>query len=279
VITLTREEPGSKNFLCPVNILATTLPDAWFQLVESCFTYGRDYTIAEGSYAGSKRKELDWVQIHITHPHTPPLLPDMPPGLESINPVPGGMEYIEEYLPYLMTDMTPKEGEAYTYGQRLLGANNPPSNFWDRERSKEEMAKLARQYLKEGAIRLNSQVEEVIEKYKRGFGNNQCAMTIAIPSDVHLLDPPCLRHIDTRVFTDGQRDGPPKLHFFLYTRSWDIWCGFPANMAALVHLQQYMATCIEIEAGEIIATSKGAHLYDMYWDIVKRRLGRHSEKD
>lgn len=233
-------------------ITATTLPDAWFRTIEACYKYGRVYTVTEGSYAGQMRRELDWLTLHITHPHARPLLPDAPPGMEHLNPVPEGMDYIERYLPYLMTDEK-KEGEQYTYGQRLFGLQ--PA--------------LVPQTV------VPPQVEEVIAKYKRGFGNNQCSMTIAQPSDIHLEDPPCLRHIDTRIFTDKRRDGPPELHFMVYFRSWDAYAGLPANLAAIVYLQEYMASAIglDVAAGEIIATSKGAHLYDLYWPLAKERLG------
>lgn len=235
-----------------VEITATTLPDAWFQTVYACIKNGRVYTVTEGSYEGQQRKELDWVTVHITHPHDPPLLPDMPPGMEHLNPVPEGMEYLERYLPYLMTARR-EEDEAYTYGDRLFSTFDQPS----------------------GSAEMMSQVDAVISKYQRGFGNNQACMTIATPSDIHLADPPCLRQIDTRIFTDEQRTGPPKLHFFVYFRSWDLYCGFPPNLAAIEHLQRYMAEMIgnEVEAGEIIATSKGGHIYDMYWPLVTERMG------
>ena len=231
-----------------VEINATTLPDAWFLTIQACVDKGRIYTVTEGSYEGQKRKELDWLTVHIRYPHERPLLPDVPPGMKRLNPVPGGMDYItNDYLPYLMTDEK-KEGEAYTYGQRLFGSEHP---------------------------HLLGQVEEVIEKYKRGFGNNQCSMTVARPTDVHLIDPPCLRHIDTRIFTDEQREGPPELHFFPYFRSWDAYAGLPSNLAAIVFLQEYMAEAIGngVKPGEIVATSKGVHLYDLYWKLAKERLG------
>jgi thymidylate synthase len=237
-----------------VTVEATTLPDAWFQTLQATVSNGRVYTITEGSYSGSLRCELDCLTLHITHPHDLPLLPDMPKGMEKFNPVPGGMKKIEEYLPYLMSDGK-KKNEAYTYGQRLFGSFFAPFPPPTR------------------GMRRTSQVEEVIEKYKRGFGNNQCCMTVALPEDVTLEDPPCLRSIDTRIFTDEQREGPPKLHFYLKWRSWDVYCGLPANLAVIVHLQQYMAEMIGVEAGEIISVTKGAHLYDMYWDFASRRLG------
>ena len=77
-----------------------------------------------------------------------------------------------------------------------------------------------------------------------------------MPSDIKLDDPPCLRIIDTRV-----RYG--KLHFILYFRSWDLWGGFPSNLGGLQLVKQYMAEEIGVEDGEIIAVSKGLHLYDI----------------
>lgn len=242
------------------NVNARDIPDAWFQLVDLCYKEGRNYKVGEGSYAGSQfRRELDYVTCHIKFPQSRPLLPEVPAGLGIPDPVPEGMDYIDRYLPYLMTDEI-KKGEQYTYGQRL-------------------MCKLGK-YAED-----MSQVEEVIEKFKRGFGNNQACMTIAQPGDIHLTDPPCLRQIDCRVYprdiektvelSSGakwyQRDCE-QLHFIIYFRSWDLWGGFPANLAAIAHLQEYMAAEIGITPGEFIVSSKGLHLYDMYWELAKIRL-------
>jgi thymidylate synthase len=71
--------------------------------------------------------------------------------------------------------------------------------------------------------------------------------------------------VDTRV-----RYG--KLHFMLYFRSWDLWAGFPSNLAALQMVKEWMAKEIGVEDGEIMASSKGLHLYDYAWDYAKKRL-------
>lgn len=88
-----------------------------------------------------------------------------------------------------------------------------------------------------------------------------------MPSDIKLNDPPCLRLIDTRV-----RYG--KLHFILYFRSWDLWGGFPSNLGGLELVKQYMAQEIGVEDGEIIAASKGLHLYEYSWDLAKLRTNK-----
>jgi len=101
----------------------------------------------------------------------------------------------------------------------------------------------------------------------QGYGTNQATIEIGMPSDIKLNDPPCLRLIDTRI-----RYG--KLHFFPYFRSWDLWGGFPSNLGGLELVKQYMAEEIGVANGEIIATSKGLHLYDYSWEFAKQRTGK-----
>ena len=112
---------------------------------------------------------------------------------------------------------------------------------------------------------LESQIAEVIRMYRQdGHGTNQAYMTVGDPKALLLTDPPCLRGIDTRI-----RYG--KLHFMVYFRSWDLWNGFPANIGAIQMLKEYMAQEIGVEDGEIIAASKGLHLYDYIWELARLR--------
>lgn len=115
---------------------------------------------------------------------------------------------------------------------------------------------------------LEKQIEEVINIYKKdGFGTNQAYMTVGDEKTIYLDDPPCLRGIDTRI-----KDN--KLNFMVYFRSWDLWNGFPANLGAIQLLKEYMASSIGVEDGEIIAASKGLHLYDYVWELAKLRTMR-----
>lgn len=112
---------------------------------------------------------------------------------------------------------------------------------------------------------LEKQIAEVIRMYKEdGHGTNQAYMTVGNPEALLLKDPPCLRGIDTRI-----RYG--KLHFIVYFRSWDLWNGFPANLGAIQLLKEYMAAEIGVEDGQIIASSKGLHIYDYIWELAKLR--------
>ena len=205
------------------SIEARDLPEAWFLCLRKTLEVGHDYRIDRGSYAGTQRKELEFVTVHIKNPGTRPIIPNVPPGV----PPPTSMEYIEDYLPYLMTSGR-KEGEQYTYGQYL-----------------------------------EKQIAEVIKMYKNdGFNTNQAYMTVGDANSIFLSDPPCLRGIDSKI-----RDN--KLHFFVYFRSWDLWAGFPSNLAAIQLLKEYMADEVGVEDGEIVAVSKGMHLYEYSWELAK----------
>lgn len=234
------------------------IPDAWFQLVDLCYENGRDYEVAEGSYAKSqRRRELDHITVRITHPWMEPLLPEMPAGLGIPNPVPGGIPDIEKYLPYILTSQR-NPSETYTYGERLFDKIVLP-----------DQSKL-----------YDCQIDEVIKKLRRDFRNNQACTTVAIPGDIHSEHPPCLRLLDFRVYSRGtlsksknELDDTKKLHVVMYYRSWDLWGGFPANLAALVYLQRYVADSVGVGLGEFICCSKGLHLYSMYWELARMRLG------
>ena len=204
-------------------IEARDLSEAWFLCLRQTLTGGYEYKIDRGSYAGQHRKELDFVIVQVRNPGTRPLIPAVPQGV----PPPTSMEYVESYLPYLMTAHK-GEGEQYTYGQ----------------------------YLEE-------QIPQVIEMYKQdGPNTNQAFMAVGDADSIKLDDPPCLRGIDTRI-----RD--QKLHFFAYFRSWDLWAGFPSNLAAIQLLKEYMAGEIGVDDGELIASSKGMHLYEYAWELAR----------
>lgn len=258
--------------LKPIFIEARDLPDAWFQTVYKCIEVGREFIIDEGSYSGQKRLEFDYITIHVRHPETFPLLPQLPTQYNIPNPC--SDDYLNEYIPYLMTSSV-QPNEAYTYGQRIIEASIEDNRFvsdlrigsiiknddeiWDNRNIIKGLF-IGSQFV--------NQMELLIWTYKnKGNRNNQMCLQVAQPTDMLLQDPPCLRHIDTRI-----QDG--KLHFFPYFRSWDLWGGFPANLAALELMKQYVSLAIGVGNGEMIASSKGLHLYDYCFKLAEIIRGK-----
>ncbi len=172
----------------------------------------------------------------------PEARPIVPTMPEGSNlPPPTDMEFVNKYLEKLVDSYSKAKNEDYTYADYL-----------------------------------EPQIPEVIKMYREdGYGTNQACMAVCDSQAILLGDPPCLRQVDTRIYPDEK-----KLHFILYFRSWDLWGGFPSNLAGLQLLKEYMADEIGdgVEPGETIAVSKGLHLYDMYFEVANLRLGRGGEK-
>ncbi len=252
---------------------ARDLPDLWFQAVHDILDQGNRFKIDRGSYAGQTRLEYDYFIGHVKYPGTLPLIPDIPLSCGIPNPVEeayifGGEGYNRSYVEYLMTGHK-EPGESYTYGERLTRVPVTGDKLrWWKEKNRDIIdqrdvdGKIV--FEENGSLYLN-QIEWIIDTYRRfGSRNNQMVLQVAHPSDVTLLDPPCLRSIDTRIQDET-------LHFMVYFRSWDLWGGMPANLAGIQNLKEYMAGEIGVKDGEMIVESKGLHLYGYAEGLAKLR--------
>lgn len=259
-------------------ISARDLPDLWFQAVHDIIDLGRRYVIDRGSYAGQTRLEYDYFCGQVQYPGTTPLIPDIPAGCGIPNPVDeayifGGHGYQRSYIEYLMTGHK-EAGESYTYGERLtrVPISGDKLHWWNDNNleiidKREVDGKIL--FKEADALYLN-QIEWVIDTYRRlGYRNNQMVLQVAHPSDLTLLDPPCLRSIDTRIQDNT-------LSFMVYFRSWDLWGGMPANLAGIQILKAYMAEEIGVDDGEMIVESKGLHLYGYAEELAKLRCLKQS---
>ena len=65
--------------------------------------------------------------------------------------------------------------------------------------------------------------------------------------------------------------GSEDLIFYPYFRSWDLWAGFSANLAAIQLLKEYMAKEIGCKDGNIVAYSKGLHIYGHAFEMAEIR--------
>lgn len=255
---------------------ARDLPDLWFQAVYDILDYGRRFTIDRGSFAGQTRLEYDYFTGYVKQPGAHPMLPDIPPACGIPNPVEegyvyGGEGFDRSYIEYLMTPHK-EPGESYTYGERLTRAplTGDKPGWWRNDEAEivDKRPVDGKIVFEEDGHLFINQIEWVIDTYKRfGERNNQMVLQVAEPSDLALVDPPCLRSIDTRI-VDG------KLIFFVYFRSWDLWGGLPANLAGIQNLKEYMAQAIGVADGEMVVESKGLHLYGYAEQLAKLRCLR-----
>jgi len=217
--------------------------------------------------------------VKINYPGTRPLLPQIEAHYGIPNPVDedhllGAGSHERSYIEYLMSgEVLP--AESYTYGQRFTKFKIPNDLVSTYYNKLKEIVKCDDTIWKNNKIMTSevneegkvvyylNQIELLIWTYRnKGFRNNQMILQVGMPSDMLLLDPPCLRHIDTRI-----QDG--KLNFFVYFRSWDLWGGFPENLAAIQMMKEYIAAAIGVEDGKIFACSKGLHLYGYSFDLAK----------
>lgn len=220
-------------------IRATDVPDAWFQSLWLVLEKGFRYIVEQGSFVGQTRCELDWVEILIYRPY-------QVDTTGSYNPMIPSMPESMKDIPAPLT----LQG-LYDYIPYIMSRSI---------QSNEEYTY---------GERIWPYVEHIVGRLRGTPRTNQAILQVARPSDLLLDDPPCLRHIDMRV-----KDG--YLIFYPYLRSWDLWAGLPANLAAIAILQEYMATAIGVEVGPMLATSKGLHLYGYAEKLAEVRTGMAS---
>lgn len=245
---------------------AVDIPDAWFQCINSIIDNGYKYKIEQGSFVGNQRLEFEFVVINIKHAYKEPwdlMLPDIPSHYNIPAPVESG--YVEQYIPYLMTAEKNKE-EDYTYGERISGyewlSTNKQISVY--RKMQEKCKERIQPHIEFNFV---DQITHFIELLRKTPNTNQAVLQVAQPSDCLLNDPPCLRHIDMRIKND-------KLIFYPYFRSWDLWGGFPANLAGIAVLQKYMADAIGVDIGNIVSSSKGLHIYKYVEELVKIRTNK-----
>jgi len=204
------------------HIMAFDIPDAWIQVVRKIYDEGNEFDIERGSEL-TRTKKIS-LSLLIEQPENRPLVHECAPF---------AMKYVEQYaLEYLFIG-DKKEGEEYTYGERL----RKPID----------------------------QIEQVIKRYREFRNDRQNTMLIRHPEDINSHDPPCLTVIDTEILDD-------KLNFIVYFRSWDAYAGFPANVAGFQLLKEYMADKIGVKPGATIAFSKNIHLYERQFEIVESSI-------
>ena len=252
-----------------VIIKANNIQEGWFKAIKSCVEVGHTYTIDKGEYEGQKRKEFDMVTLHIENPGLRPL------ACQSQFITPTTDEKIEKYFQeYLMNPEFASEEEAKNNRYKYASWIAPN---WMKAC---DLLTHGMGGCNQATISLGPDLNSKSVKIQQVAGDEQLTMDYELEEiDKH---PPCLRIIDMRV-----RYG--KLHFIIYFRSWDLIAGYPENMGGIQLLKEWCLNYInlilqergdnELEDGTIIACSKGMHIYQHFWPIVKEYVGPHSILD
>lgn len=109
------------------------------------------------------------------------------------------------------------------------------------------------------------QLPYIIDMLKNTPHTNQACITVGTPDSIKLSDPECLRLITFKLING-------KLNMSVVYRSWDAYCGVPANLAGLQLFKEYVCQEVGCIDGKIFAFSDGLHLYDYHYDLVRSRL-------
>ena len=160
-------------------------------------------------------------------------VPILPEGVPAVSTLEGNINYAAKYL----LDGNPAPNEQYTYGLFIMAQMDDILNM----------------------LRDTPQTNQAVFCIGNGSGPERSVLQ---------SHPPCLRSIDCRMdHTTGA------LHLITYWRSWDAWAGLPENLGGIQYLQAHMANELSVDTGELIACSKGLHLYDYQWPFALQRLG------
>jgi len=256
----------------PIAVYGNTTEEVWKEFMRACLERGRKYTVEEGSHAGDYRLTMDCAIGCIRYPEVRPLAPL--PNEGQIPPTDD--RSIQEYFETkVFSDAPPAPGEHYNYSEWLY-----------------PLAMAA------------------IEYYgTKGFGNAHVTMRVGDPlcfldyfqPTLYVTDAsgkrhvdetarkttPCLLGIDTRVIlsdnpvTDSQGVpvGPYFLTFYVMYRSWDLFGGFPENMAGFQLLKETMAreiaklSSMNVRPGPSVVFCKDLHLYGSRIEAARAWVG------
>jgi len=251
-------------------IEGTRIEDVWFKAIKTCVDLGHNYVIDKGEYQGQQRREFDFVTLKIKTPGKRPL------ACQSQYITPTTDEKIEQYFQqYLMdpdfSDEIERKNNEYKYSTWIA-----PN--W------ENCCKLLLHGMggcNQACISLGSIIKESkVPKFKESdTGMFELCGEKKVHNAIVFDQPPCLRVIDMRI-----RYGA--LHFIVYFRSWDLVAGYPENIGGIQLLKEWCLDYINaelesrgentIEDGEIIASSKGLHIYDHFWKMAGEYVGESS---
>jgi thymidylate synthase len=173
---------------------------------------------------------------------------------------------IRKQLPYVTIRMTNLRAD------KLLAPIVPPSI--EPPTTDEEIEKYFANYLMDDRLLPNEQyrystwikpqLPHIINLLKVSGGDtNQASITVGDTEATKLEDPPCLKYV-------GFKTKRKHLQATVLFRSWDLVAALPQNLGGLQLLKEYVLCMAElnIDDGDLIATSDGLHIYEQYFKIA-----------
>jgi thymidylate synthase len=255
----------------PCFVKATTIEDAYFQLLHKLWKIGFSYQITNGSSAGAKRLEFCHASGLITVPHQNNLAPIFPEG-SSIPPVTTN-EKIHEYFANYLMNPEHAVNEHYKYADWICGYVPKTTEQLKGVCVHDDMG------MGVSLLEAETPIEWVIRHFKeKGFGNNHCYINIGdlainwnydIPyeHETERRTSPCLRGISFKIKQNH-------LTVLVIFRSWDLYAGFPENMGGFALLNQYVASELDICPGPLAFVSDGLHCYDYQIEPLRALLNK-----
>jgi hypothetical protein len=219
----------------PVIVHATNLEEAWVRFMYGAIKHGRTYLVTEGSRAGQHRMAMDVAIASISHPEQRPLYPLGKAG----QIVPIDEAAIKKYFDkYVYSSDPPEPNEHYNYSDYIYPLATAIMDYY----------------------------------VDKGFGNAHCTIRVGDPmcfkdycdlykDETSRKTTPCLLSIDTRIIDNH-------LCFYISYRSWDLFSGFPLNMAGFQELKEMMAAYVATQTdtsvlpGPTVCMCKDLHLYE-----------------
>jgi thymidylate synthase len=205
---------------------------------------------------GQQRLQVDLLSVEIEHPEARPLQIVMPYVVGM--PVVNDLDYIESYTNTKILSSVLGKNETYTYGSRIFEFPIIERVIGDEIFDDPGEIKYV------NSIGTFNQFDWVVKHFKKSPQNNHCCIQIATGNDLELEHAPCLRLIDLKM-VEG------KLNMTLYFRSWDLYTGFPSNLAAFQILNEIIADEIGegVDTGKLFGVSSGAHIYSESWKYAR----------
>lgn len=259
----------------PFHVEATSIADAWFQIIYNIIDNSYKTGIQHGSFEGNTRFQFPSLSVFISGPNED-MVPVMPPDLAYLAPT--TQDYIEDYFVNYLMDPALGENETYKYASRIHGILPRQNGVYEAYTGSYVGDK---QFDQAG----ETQFQRVVRMLKETPQTNQAIIEVGSPADLAIcwgndgkLDPPCLRVIDFKAIPIQESDSPYIVHHMLtmsvYFRSWDLWGGMPTNLGGLELLKQHVAHECGLLNGPIYAYSAGAHVYGHHQDMVNLRTRR-----